>query len=100
MEFVQLLPLVAIVLLFWLMVVRPASRRQKELARVQQSLQPGQRVMLSSGFFGTVRSLTEDRARIELAPGTEVEVVRAAVHVVEDPAGHIEGHTDTAEDQP
>ena len=102
MELVQLLPLVAIVLLFWLMVVRPASRRQKELTRVQESLQPGHRVMLSSGFFGTVRSLTEDRARIEVSPGVEVEVVRAAIHKVDDPAGQA-GHTDatgTAGDQP
>ena len=104
MEIVSLLPLVAIVLLFWLMVVRPASRRQKELARVQHSLQPGQRVMLSSGIFGTVRSLTDDRARLEVAPGVEVEVVRAAVHTVEDPA-QVDGSTDAGtagpvEDQP
>ena len=88
MELVQLLPLVLIVLLFWVMVVRPASRRQKELARLQASLQPGQRVMLSSGIFGTIRSLTDDRARVEVASGVEVEVVRGAVNTV------VEGSTD------
>ena len=85
MEIVSLLPLLAIVLLFWLMVVRPASRRQKDMVRLQQSLQVGQRVMLSSGIFGTIRSLTDDRARVELAAGVEVEVVRGAINAVDEP---------------
>ncbi len=84
-EIASFLPLVAIALLFWLMVVRPASRRQKAVAKLQGDLQPGQRVMLTSGIYGTVRSLTDDRARIEIAPGTEIEVVRAAVGAVDGP---------------
>jgi len=84
MELVQLLPLVVLVLVFWLLVIRPASRRQKALAELQQSLQPGQQVMLSAGFFGTIRSLTDDRARVEIAPGVEVEVARGAVNTVVD----------------
>lgn len=82
-ELVSFLPLVAIALLFWLMVIRPASRRQKDLARIQSALEPGQRVMLSSGIFGTVRSVVDDRVRVEIAPGVEVEVVRPAIGSVE-----------------
>ena len=84
-ELASFLPLVAIALLFWLMVVRPASRRQKAVARLQADLQPGQRVMLSSGIYGTVRSLADDRVRVEIAPGTEIEVARAAISVVDTP---------------
>lgn len=80
------LPLVAIALLFWLMVVRPASRRQKAVAQLQADLQPGQRVMLSAGIFGTIRSLDDDRAIVEIAPGAEIEVVRAAIGAIEQPA--------------
>lgn len=82
-QFASFLPLVAIALLFWVMVVRPASRRQKAIAKLQADLQPGQRVMLSAGIFGTVRSLGDDRVRVEIAPGTEIEVARAAISVVD-----------------
>ncbi len=85
-ELASFLPLVAIALLFWLMVVRPASRRQKSIAQLQASLQPGQRVMLSAGIYGTVRSLADDRVNVEIAPGTEIEVARAAISVVDSPA--------------
>ncbi|MCW2835573.1 MAG: protein translocase subunit yajC [Nocardioides sp.] len=80
------LPLVAIALIFWLMVVRPASRRQKAIAELQAGLLPGQRVMLSSGIFGTIRSLDDDRAIVEIAPGAEIEVVRAAIGAIEEPS--------------
>ena len=85
-ELASFLPLVAIALLFWFMVVRPASRRQKAVAQLQADLQPGQSVMLSSGIYGTVRSLADDRVRVEIAPGTEIEVARAAISVVTTPA--------------
>ena len=93
-ELVSFLPLVAIAVLFWLMVVRPASRRQKELARVQSALQPGQRVMLSSGIFGTVTAVVDDRVHVEVAPGVVVEVVRPAIGSVVE-AGHPEDPTTT-----
>lgn len=83
MDLVQLLPLVAILLLFWLLVIRPASRRQKAMVQLQQSLEVGQRVMLASGLFGTISSLTEERAHVEIAQGVQVEVMRAAVTNVE-----------------
>ena len=84
-EFATFLPLIAVALLFWLLVVRPASKRQRDLARMQHDLQPGSRVMLSSGIFGTVRSLTEERVRVEIAPSIEIEVARAAIGALEQP---------------
>ena len=83
-EFAPLLPLLAILVLFWLMVIRPASRRQKAVGALQDSLQVGQRVMLTSGIFGTIASLTDERMHLEIAPGLQVEVARGAVAKVEE----------------
>lgn len=83
MEFAPFLPLLAIVLLFWLMVIRPASRRQKQVVQLQNSLEVGQRVMLAAGIFGSIRSLSDERLRLEIAPGVEIDVVRGAVSTVE-----------------
>ena len=83
---VQLLPLVGILLIFWLLIIRPAQRRNREQLRMQSALEVGQTVVLTSGFYGVLRELLDDRARVELAPGTVVTVARAAVGgVVPDP---------------
>jgi preprotein translocase subunit YajC len=84
-DLAALLPLVAILALFWFLVVRPQQRRQKEVVRLQQSIQVGQRVMMSSGIFGTVVSLADDRARLEIAPGTQIDIARAAIAKVDEP---------------
>lgn len=79
-QLIQLLPLLAIVALFWLLVLRPAQRRQKATAAMQAALEPGQRVMLGSGLFATIVSLADDRAVVTIAPGVDVEIVRAAIN--------------------
>ncbi|MEO6511681.1 MAG: preprotein translocase subunit YajC [Nocardioides sp.] len=78
----SLLPLVGIALLFWLLMIRPAQRRQRELGRMQSAVDVGDEVMLTSGIFATVTSVGDDRIGVEVASGVELEVVRGAIGTV------------------
>lgn len=84
-ELVSLLPLLGIALLFWFLVIRPTSRRQKELARMQSSLKPGDEVMLTAGIFGTLRTADGDQVHVEIADGVLVTVARGAIGAVTQP---------------
>ena len=84
-EIVSLLPLVGIALLFWLLLIRPASKRQKELARMQSSLKTGDEVMLTSGILGVLRDASGDHLRLEIADGVVIEVARGAIGSVVQP---------------
>jgi preprotein translocase subunit YajC len=75
----SLLPLVGIALLFWFLMIRPAQRRQREVRQMQSSLVVGDEVMLTSGIYGVLESLDDERVRVELAPGVVVEAARGAV---------------------
>lgn len=59
------------------------SRRQKRQQQQQQdllnSLHYGDRVMTTSGLYGTVVSTTDDSIDIEIAPGVVTSWLRAAV---------------------
>jgi preprotein translocase subunit YajC len=76
---VELLLPVGIVLLFWLFIIRPASRRQKELGRLQSSLSVGDEVVLTSGVFGTIHEMDDERLGIEVADGVVIQVARGAI---------------------
>lgn len=78
----SLLPLVGIALLFWLLMIRPAQRRQRETLRMQSAIEAGDQVMLTSGIFGTVKAIVDDRFQVEVAPGVVVEIARGAVGTV------------------
>src|SRR4051794_12651572 len=79
------LPFVGIALLFWLLFLRPAQRRQQAMSRMQGGLSVGDEVMLTSGIIGVLRSLDEETAQLEVSEGVIVRVVRAAVAKVTAP---------------
>jgi preprotein translocase subunit YajC len=80
-----LFPLLLIVLAFWLLVIRPARKRQNEMSRIQNSVTVGSEVMLGSGIYGTVASVGDDTINVTVAPGTVIKVAKqAVVRVIEE----------------
>lgn len=75
----EFLPLVGIVLLFWLFIIRPQSRRQKELRSMQSSLSVHDEVMLTSGVFATVVEIADGHVMVEIAPGVVIKVAQGAI---------------------
>ena len=63
----------------YLFFLRPNQARKRRVQQTQQAIEIGDEVMLTSGIIGRVRWLEADRARLEIAPGVEVEVLRAAI---------------------
>lgn len=77
-----LLP-VGILVFFWLVLIRPQRKRQREAQQMQAELQPGQEVMTAGGLFGTVQSVDDDTVVLETSPGiTQRYIRRAIVQVV------------------
>ena len=96
---VTFLPLIGIALLFWYLFVRPAQRRQRELGSMQRALAVGDEVMLTSGIFGTVTGLEDDRISLEVADGVTVKVTRAAIGQVTPPTQSLDEEAELT-DQP
>ncbi|MFL6003172.1 MAG: preprotein translocase subunit YajC [Nocardioides sp.] len=78
-ELVSLLPIVGIGFLFWFLIIRPASKRQRELSRMQGSLEIGDDVMLSAGIYGTLAAVDGDNVHVLVADGVTLKVARAAI---------------------
>ncbi|GAB3666521.1 hypothetical protein GCM10027596_34160 [Nocardioides korecus] len=75
----QLLVILAALVLFWAVVMRPARNQQRKVQTLQAELAVGDEVVLSAGIFGTVRSLTDTRVQVEVAPGVVLTVARQVV---------------------
>lgn len=80
------IPLVLLLVIFYLLVMRPARARQKDYLATQAALEPGRRVMLASGIFGELVSLGDTEAELRVAPNTVITVNRQAVAKVVDPS--------------
>ena len=74
--------LIFIVLLFvvgYMFLIRPQRQRRQRQLQVSKQIEVGDKVLLSSGIIGRVDGFVGNHARIEVAPGVIIEVVRGAV---------------------
>ena len=67
--------------IFYLVLIRPQQAKIKAQKALVARAQAGDRVMLSSGIFGTITEVVDDAAYVELADGIEILVAR--VHIQE-----------------
>ncbi len=73
------LVIIGIVVVLYLLVLRPQSQKRKRALQQGQQVAVGDEVMLSSGIIGRITELEGDRASVEIAPDIEIEVIRRAI---------------------
>jgi len=71
--------LVVIFAVFYLLMIRPQRKRQKEHQEMMQNLQKGDRVITAGGIYGTIDSLSEDSVIIKVEGGGTLRVARGSV---------------------
>ena len=76
-----LFPLVLLGGVFYFLLLRPNRTRQRQQQSLLESLQVGDEVMTSGGIFGTLKDIDEedDIVTVEIAPGTDVRMLRRAI---------------------
>lgn len=77
--------LVVFAALMYFMSVRPQKKRAETQRKLIEEMAPGTRVLIHSGFFGTVRAMGTKQVVIELAPGTEVTALKEVIVRVANP---------------
>jgi preprotein translocase subunit YajC len=75
-----LLPIAMIAGLYFIM-IRPQRNRQRQQQAMQNALEIGDEVMISGGIFGILTEIDDDAGtvRVEIAPGTQVRLLRQGV---------------------
>ncbi len=73
------LPLILLFVAAWFLLIRPQQKRAREQSEMLSRLKAGDEVMTAGGIYATVVSVGEERVRIAIADGSELEVARQAV---------------------
>ena len=88
-----LLLIFVVVLLVFSMVQN--NRRRKSVASMQSAIEPGVRVMTTSGIYGIVQEIEADSIVVEISEGVDVRFAKAAVMKV---VPHLDETDDEADD--
>ena len=76
---IQILPIAAIFLVFYFIVIAPANKQRKKTQEMLSSLKKGDRVVTNSGLHGRIHEARGDTLVLEISSNAFLTVDRDAV---------------------
>jgi preprotein translocase subunit YajC len=76
---VQFLPIVAIGLVFYFLVIGPANKQRKKQQEMLSQLKKGDQVLTSGGIYGTIQGVEPDAVYLKIAENVKVKVARSSI---------------------
>ena len=73
---VSLVPFVLIFVLFYFLLILPQQKKQKQQKSMLEALKKGDKVITSSGIWGTVTNLGKDTVTLQIADATKIKIQR------------------------
>ena len=76
----QFIMLGAIMLVFWLFMIRPQAKKAKEQKKFLENLGKGDRIVTIAGIHGTINKVNEDNTlQLEVSPGMYMKIEKSAI---------------------
>ncbi len=72
----------AIFVVFYLFIIRPQSKKQKEIQQKVSEMKKGDKVVTSSGMIGVLSSIEDDTVLIEVGNNTKIRFLKTAINDV------------------
>lgn len=76
--------IIAMIVIFYFFMIRPQSKKQKELKNARAAMQKGDKVITAGGIFGTISSINEAEGTmlLEVAKEVRIKVSRDQVYPI------------------
>lgn len=78
----EFLPLIALLAVFYFLILRPQQKRAKEHKTMMEALQKGDEVITIGGILGKVTKVGEENVGVEIADNVVVQVQKPAIQNV------------------
>ena len=75
----MMIPMLLILAIFYFMMIRPQQRKEKERRKMIEELRAGAKIVFAGGRMGPIQEATEKTFKVEIAPGTVIEIARSCV---------------------
>jgi preprotein translocase subunit YajC len=83
----QFLPIIGMVAIFWFLIIRPQMRQQKAHREKIAAVKKGDQVVTAGGLLGKVIKVDDQYAEIEIAQGVRVKAVKSTIGDIVAPGG-------------
>lgn len=81
----QIIMLVLIFAVFYLFMIRPQMKKQKEIKKFREALKVGDKVVSAGGIHGKVKDIKDETVVVEIADSVKITVDKASVFQIGEP---------------
>lgn len=71
--------LLLIIVVFYMFMIRPQMRRQKELKNYRENLQKGDKVITTGGIYGKITDIKDTTVTVEVSDNVRVRIDKSAI---------------------
>jgi len=93
------LPFVAIIAIFYFLIIRPQSKKQKETQKMLSTLKKGDKIVTVGGIYGTIQTVREHSVVVKVDDNTKIEFSRSAVSSIVSPSAGKEDKSEEKESE-
>lgn len=72
-------PMIVILGIFYILLIRPQQKQQKEHERMLEQLKPGDKIVTTGGLYGTIVGFKGDDLEVQFSQTVKLNVARSAV---------------------
>ncbi len=76
---IQLFPLIVLFFIFYFLLIRPQTKRQKALEQLRNNLKVGDKVITTGGIYGEVVSVGDNIVQLKVAKDVKLKVAKVAI---------------------
>ena len=77
--------MIAILVIMWILMLRPQRKREKEERKFREGLKKGDRVVFSGGIYGKVHAVADHTVEVEVTNGVIVTVEKSMIQPAPEP---------------
>jgi preprotein translocase subunit YajC len=75
----SLVPFLLIFVIFYFLLIRPQQQKQKQQQTLLDAIKKGDKVVTTSGIWGTITNLGKDTVTLQIADNTKIKMQRENV---------------------
>ena len=76
------LPFIAIIAIFYFLIIRPQSKKRKDTEKMLSTLRKGDRIVTIGGIYGTIQNVRDTTVIVKVDENVKLEFLRSAISSV------------------
>jgi len=80
----SIIMMVALVAIFYFFMIRPQTKRQKEIRKFREALSVGDKVVTAGGIYGKIKEIKDNIIVLEIADNVRIRIDKSSIYAAAD----------------